>query len=152
MSRTDPVRIGLLVDQRADTADERSRDELVEPRSRGSRRVEVEPRDDRRHPCRRLGVHEDVVGVDVESGALDDDRVRHACGVEQRLELGWPEPPRNGGVLLGHPRLREQFGIPEVLMTVDDQGRSAFRRSAGPRRRDGEGPVVTRRASDDAVS
>jgi hypothetical protein len=130
--KEDPVRVGLLVDEVPDPAELRTVVQLVQPPPRAAGVVEAAPADDRADPVDRAGELEQVIGVLVARGALDEDGRPDAALGQQRLEVGRLEHPGDCRVVAGHPRLRDAARIPEVLMGVDrHEGRDGSRGEGG---------------------
>ena len=116
----EPVRVGLLVDEMADSAQLRPTSQVVEPAACDSDVVEPAPRRDGADPLRLLDQVEHVVGVLVARRTLDEHRRSDAALCEQRLEVAWLERPIDHLVLLRHPRLRDERGVPKVMVGIDD--------------------------------
>jgi hypothetical protein len=95
--------------------------ELVETLPRLLGRGERQPRRDGADPVVLCSVGEELVGIGVGAGALDEDRARDVARVEQWRELLGLERPGDRTERAGQPGLWRPLEVPQVMVCVDDQ-------------------------------
>jgi hypothetical protein len=99
-------------------------------------RGERQPRRDGADPVVLGRVGEELVGVGVGTGALDEDRARDVARVEQWRELLGLERSGNRTKRAGQPGLWRPLEVPQVMVSVDDQDDRIFVRDIAWLRRE----------------
>lgn len=124
----DPV-VRLVVGQMADSAELGPALELVEAGRCTVGILEAHPRGHGPDPLVPRGLLEQVVGVGVQTGALDEDHGVDAVALQQGRDIRCPERAGDRAVLVGHPWLGRVVAVPHANVTVDQHG---HRRYAAP--------------------
>ena len=104
-TQADPFRLGAVVGEA----------------SREIRRQHVRPADDAGHERRALGDRQQVVGLGLGLGGLDQDGAGDAGRLHGRGEIVGAEITIEGDEVRGHPAVVAAFNRPEMLMAVEQE-------------------------------
>ena len=116
----DPMRIRLIVDQVAHRAELRMMSELRESSAAAGGVGERQPSRHGANPGDAIGKLEQVVGVRVEVGSLDQHSPVDSMNGQRRSQGRRFEDPVDRAMIRRHPRQRIPRGVPEMVMRIND--------------------------------